>query len=126
MKFTKLMPILVATMAASLFAQRASAQDQSEPPITVTDAFERALYNKSGNLYDNASIWRQFNLIFGVGSFPTGSFPDNEDRRDGENLEELYQELMHQQVSSDPIIRTRDLKNPYSSSVLTNPEYISP
>ncbi len=128
MKFTKLMPILVGTIAASLFAQnlfaqKAIAQNESEV-ITVNDVFERAFFNKSGDAYYNTNIWRQFNAFFGVSSFPEGSYPDNELVRDAENINELYREIMHQQVSSDPIIRTQDLPNPYGSSLLSNPEYM--
>ncbi len=124
MKFTKLMPILVASLAAGLNAFGAMAQ--SEGSITASEAFSEAFYHNYGSGMSNTTIWHQFNAIFGITSFPEGSYPEKEIVRDAQKINELYEELMHKQVSSDPIIRTRDLRNPYDSSLLTNPEYINP
>ena len=124
MKFTKLMPILVASLAAGLNAFGAMAQ--SEGSITPSEAFSEAFSHNYGSAPYNTTIWRQFNAIFGVTSFREGSYPETEIVRDAQKIHELHEELMHEQVSRDPIIRTRDLRNPYDSSLLTNPEYINP
>ncbi len=124
MKFTKLMPILVASLAAGLLSEGARAQ--SDRTITPSEAFVEAFFENSRDPAYNTTIGRQFNTIFGVTSFPQGSYPDNEIVRDAQKIHELHEEIMHQQVSSDPIIRTRDLPNPYNSSLGSNPEYLNP
>jgi len=35
----------------------------------------------------------------------------------------VYQNTLEQQVSSDPIIRTQDLPNPYETSILLSPRF---
>lgn len=118
------MPILVASLAAGLLSEGARAQ--SDRTITPSEAFVEAFFENSRDPAYNTTIGRQFNTIFGVTSFPQGSYPDNEIVRDAQKIHELHEEIMHQQVSSDPIIRTRDLPNPYNSSLGSNPEYLNP
>ena len=117
------MPILVASLAVGLLDQGAMAQSER---FTTSEAFNEAFSHNYGSAPYNTTIWRQFNVIFGVTSFPEGSYPETEIVRDAEKIHELYEEIMHEQVSSDPIIRTRDLNNPYNSSLGSNPEYLNP
>ena len=44
-------------------------------------------------------------------------FPDVELENDADSLNKLYNDVLEQQVSSDPIIRTPDLPNPFNSSL---------
>lgn len=94
--------------------------------VTLLEKFEEAFFKNSGISFTNDNIGRQLNTLFGFGDFPEGSYPETSIRRDARQVNRLYQELLEQQNSSDPIIRTRDLANPYNSSVMSNPDYTSP
>ncbi len=119
MRLTRLVSALVMAAASSLGASSAIAQTETEyidfEPVrleTIPEAFNRTFFDQSGTLYYNRSIWRQANYILGV----TG-FPDVELENDADSLNKLYNEVLEQQVSSDPIIRTPDLPNPFNSSI---------
>jgi hypothetical protein len=91
--------------------------------LTIPEKFEEAFFKNSGITFTNDNIGRQLNTMFGFGAFPEGSFPENSIRRDARQVDRLYQELLEQQNSSDPVLRTRDLANPYNSSIMTDPDY---
>ncbi|WP_446866955.1 MULTISPECIES: hypothetical protein [unclassified Phormidesmis] len=102
--------------ASTLFAIAAQAQDRPavfRPREAVPDAVDRA--------FDvNVSDYRgpKFSVQTLIG---TGAFPENAIARNGEHIHRLYRDLLTQQVSNDPIIRTTDLPNPYNTSILTLP-----
>jgi len=119
MRLTRLLSALVLAAASSLGASAAIAQTATEDldfkPVrleTIPEAFNRTFFDQSGTFYYNRSIWRQANYILGI----TG-FPDVELENDADSLNKLYNEVLEQQVSSDPIIRTPDLPNPFNSSI---------
>ncbi len=102
--------------ASTLFAVAAQAQERPSvfrPREAVPDAVDRAFDT-------NVSDYRgpKFTVQSLIG---TGSFPENAIARDGDHLHRLYRDLLTQQVSNDPIIRTADLPNPYNTSILTLP-----
>jgi hypothetical protein len=84
---------------------------------TIPEAFERAFFEESGTFYHNRTIPRQISYIIGPG-LPWGAgFPDLELERDAQRINRLYRELLELQVSSDPVIRTPDLVNPFDTSL---------
>lgn len=104
---------------ATLISSAATAQDRSpvfRPRETVPEAVNRAYYGSFGDFSDRNPL-RPIGVILGT---PFG-FPENQTSRDAERLNRLYKDLLNQQVSSDPLIRTADLPNPYNLSVLTLP-----
>jgi hypothetical protein len=82
--------------------------------LTVEEYFERTFFQNDREYFNNRSIGRQLDYIFGF----RNSFPENEINRDTKAIHELYVELLEQQNQSDPILRTRDLPNPYCTSLL--------
>jgi hypothetical protein len=114
----------------ALLAQTEIAQNEDIPrrrrapevrPLpTIPEAFNRAFYRNDGNFFDNRGILQGFRLIFGV-----PSYVENAISEDGRAVNRLYREVLEQQVSSDPVLRTPDLPNPYTGSVLTTPLVIS-
>lgn len=104
--------------ASSLIAMSAIAQDATvfRPRETVPNTVDRAFYGPLGEFSDRNPL-RSTQTIIGT---PFG-FPENQISRDGERLHRLYVDLLNQQVSSDPLIRTADLPNPFNLSVLTLP-----
>lgn len=89
-------------------------------PPTIPQRFNQAFYSHTGNFFDNRGIWQSFRLIFGV-----PNYIENSISQDGRAVNRLYQEVIEQQLSSDPVLRTPDLPNPYTGSVLTTPLVIT-
>ena len=114
---------LALTTASTFIASAASAQDLATPVFqpreAIPDAIDKAFYGGT-DTFPNQNFRRSAESLIGV----TG-FPENQIGRDGEKIHRLYRDLLHQQVSSDPLIRTADLPNPYNSSILTQPNISS-
>lgn len=100
-------------------------------PITynrIPELFQKALNYESGNFFENSSIESQLESLFGV--TPSGEayrfpdFPESEIVRDAQLVHTLYQDYLQFQTGTEPI-RTRDLENPYSTS-LGSPNYPEP
>lgn len=83
---------------------------------TIPDQFEDAFFSNGDTIFGNQSLGGTLSLIFGI-----PGFPENQISRDGRNVNALYREVLEQQVASDPTIRTPDLPNPFSGSLLTTP-----
>ena len=86
-------------------------------PISLEQEFERVFFGNDREFFNNRSIPRQIDFLFGV----RNSFVENEINRDSGNIHELYVEALEQQVSSDPVIRTPDLPSPFNRSLLLIP-----
>jgi hypothetical protein len=110
--------ILLATGVA--FPSLANAQTATPNYESPNDAIERAYFRHNPNFYENRSMKRQLDSFLGAGSF-SNSFPENEIARDGQLLNGVYQDILHQQVGNDPYLRTPDLPNPYGTSLLLSP-----
>ena len=124
MRLTQLLSALTLAAASSVLASAAMAQTDplGYEPIrleTIPEAFNRSFFEDSGDFYRNRSIQRQIGYIIGPGLPGGAGFPELELERDAERLNRLYVETLEQQVSSDPIIRTPDLPNPFNSSMRT-------
>lgn len=121
MRLTKWLSALVLATASSVLASSVMAQTEMKfeptPLETVPDAFVRSFFSDSGDYYFNRSLPRQAAYIIGPGLPGRAAFPDLEIERDAEHISKLYREVLDQQVSSDPILRTPDLPNPFNSSV---------
>lgn len=88
----------------------------------VPQLFQEAVNYESGNFFRNRSLGARLKLIFGVAEpIERSSFPENEISRDAQLLDIFYQDYMQQLTGDDPI-RTRDLENPYTTSV-GSPEF---
>jgi hypothetical protein len=100
--------------ASSLGAIAVNAQETEvfRPRETVPNAMNRAFYGSMGEFSDRNPL-SSVETIIGI--------PENRISRDGERVHRLYVDLMNQQVSSDPLIRTADLPNPFNLSVQTLP-----
>ena len=129
--FNKFFTILLVSAASSIFASEALAgteptDSSSEPQESIAETFNQTFFKNSGDSFKAGSILGQLNLIFGFAAAPEGSFPENQISRDGQEIHMLYQELLKQQNQSQPMIRTRDLSNPFDSSLLNELNYIAP
>jgi len=98
------------------------------------DLIEQAFFSHDGNFYQTTSLTRQVNEIFGLSTsllgdfshltvkFP-GNFSDNAIARDSELVNIVYRDMLAQQSTQDPYMRTQDLPNPYTTSVLDSYTY---
>lgn len=125
--FRRLTGVLIIVAAAIGFSSAATAQITSSGGSNglgeVNGLFNDAYFENDVEFFNNHRIGRQIDLIFGVGSLDGNSYLESEINRDGELLDLLYQDILYQQVSADPILRTPDLPNPYNSSLLVSPRY---
>ncbi|MGB3759989.1 MAG: hypothetical protein WBA07_27045, partial [Rivularia sp. (in: cyanobacteria)] len=87
----------------------AAAETETSDYQTPNEVFEKAFYENYPNFYNNGGLFREIDWIFGTGSLFKNSFPENEIERDAELLNVLYQDMLEQQTTSDPYIRTPDL-----------------
>lgn len=132
-QLTRLIPIVAAGTAASLclasgraIAQTASPQTpEAEPPQEVLvienipEFVNEAFNAESNNFYDNDTVERQAQTIFGL------PYPETAITNDAELLNAIYNELQQQQ-SAQPLL-TRDLDNPFDTSLRTGAsELITP
>lgn len=98
----------------------ATAQTATPNYETPSEALERAYFRHDPNFYQNRSLQRQVDSLVGAGSFGN-SFPENEIARDGELINSVYRDMLNQQATNDPYLRTPDLPNPYGTSLLLSP-----
>ncbi|MBW4659995.1 MAG: hypothetical protein KME15_15075 [Drouetiella hepatica Uher 2000/2452] len=88
----------------------AVAQEVIDDRPTVIDQIEDAYYTFDQPFYFNRRFPRNtFWFLL--------SFPENEIAGDGRVSHKLYNELMMQQNTSDPTLRTADLPTPFTSSL---------
>lgn len=84
---------------------------------TLSETFNQAFFANDPDFFRNRSFKRQLEWMFGA-----NGFIENEIARDAEDVDNLYEGALEKQAASDPTIRTRDLPNPYETSILASPE----
>ena len=112
-KLTRLSQILLLTTVASLVSLSAHAETEK-----LEQKFEDAYFTNGKNAFIQSNAFSQLNTILGF----TG-FPEQHIARDAIAVDNLYEESMARQSSMDTRIMTRDLKNPYDTSLRENPDY---
>ena len=116
LKLKSLTGLVVFITAAIGFTSAAIAEPTSTTDArgneTISEMFGRAIFENEPDFYRNRSVESRINLIFGL-----NSFPDRKILRDARLVNRLYQDVLNQQGSADPIIRSLDLPNPYDTSV---------
>jgi len=117
--------LLLSSFGSSVLAN----PNHSEEPNVMTyesigDLLQKAITYESGDFLSNRSIGEQFQLILGIGGVKSdglSSFPENEISRDTVLLHTIYEDYLDQQAGEEGI-RTRDLENPFNTS-LGSPNY---
>jgi hypothetical protein len=108
-------------------------QAQTETETTTTanatqeplaEEFERAFFHNMDSFYESIDPFDQINTQLGIYPFKIpAAFPENQIARDAELLNGMYKDALQQQ-SSLPNVRTRDLPNPFNTSLQENPAYL--
>ena len=93
-----------------------------QPGEPLPTVFNRAFYHDTGRFYDITDLSGQANKIFGWRSW-TGSYFDNQIANDGQTFGAVYDDALRQQTAGTRI-RTRDLANPFNSTLQDNPSYL--
>jgi hypothetical protein len=140
-RFSKLISLLGLATASALCANQANALEvdrqliaqspvtidviRPAAPINLNELMNEAFWYNGGDLFEQASIDGQLNYIFGWRTFPEGSFSENNIRRDSLLMNTITRDFFKQVVEREPTIRTRDIPNPFNSSVQQNPSYIN-
>ena len=112
-KLTKLSILLLGLSAAGLFSAPAEAETMS-----LGEQFKEAYYSHGKNAFIQGNIISQFNTIVGF----TG-YPEQHVNRDAQAVDNLYQIGIKKQSAMGERIITRDLPNPYDTSIRENPSY---
>ena len=118
---------LLVVIATTLFPVVANAQVEVEVEVenyeTVLDTANKVLYTYGDTFYGNLTLKRQVDFLFGPGGKFGTTFPENEIAKDSELFHAMYKDMLFQQSQNDVYLRTPDLPNPYSSSLLSSPQY---
>jgi hypothetical protein len=114
-KFTKLSKVLVIATIASLFTVQAQAETKP-----LDDAFKDAYYKRGKDAFKQSSFLYQLINMDGL-----LGFPEQHIAADGKAVDRLYQQSLAKQTSSGEYLVTRDLENPYNTSLRENPSYIA-
>ncbi|MEO0456396.1 MAG: hypothetical protein AAF152_07405 [Cyanobacteria bacterium P01_A01_bin.114] len=116
-KLKGLLISVLAITASSVAISEAKAQEVSVDQPTVLENLDNILFNHSGDYYTNRGLFRQLDNIAGFGWIGSANFPELENDRDAEALEEAYAELLFLQTQNTATIRVPDLRSPYNTSV---------
>jgi hypothetical protein len=109
-KLQTLCCVALTVAATGCFAAQAQAEE------TIPDAFYRAAFAQSGEVFQNTGIVQQGTMLLGL------SYPDNNGVNDARSIDIIYQDLIRQRIETP--VRTRDLPDPFSS-LLNNPAKVN-
>ncbi|HEY9865391.1 MAG TPA: hypothetical protein V6D21_14550 [Candidatus Obscuribacterales bacterium] len=117
---------LFGAIASTMFTTAVKAEPNPTTYQPFAEEFMRAASRTSGDVFRNKSLLGQMSTYLGI-SFPwpngINGYPETLMTNDARLVNQLYREAMLRQTSSDPIIRTADLINPYNTSILNQPSY---
>ena len=112
-KSTKLTKIFLLSGIASLFSLSATAEMKP-----LDEKFEDAYFSHGKDAFVQSNALSQIDTILGF----TG-FPEQHISRDAKAVDKMYQEGMAKQSTMGERIVTRDLTNPYDTSIRESPSY---
>ena len=112
-KLTKLSILFLAVSTTGIFASAAKAEK-----MPLHEQFKEAYFWNGKDAFVQANFANQLNTIVGL----TG-YPEQHINRDGQRVDNVYEMGMAKQSSMGARIMTRDLPNPYDTSIRENPNY---
>lgn len=93
-------------------------------PINLNELMNQAFWQNTGNFFEQAAIPGQLNFLFGWKDFPEGSFSDNDVTKDSLLINTIMKDYFKQLTEREPTIRTKDIPNPFDTSIQQNPSYL--
>ncbi len=140
LKFSRYLAIAALTTLTCVMTNQAQAQEQNPnllaptslsidvirpgSPLSLPELMNQAFWENSGDFFEQASALGQLNFIFGWGDFPEGSYAENSVARDSLLMYVIVSDYFKQLQRREPTIRTKDLTNPFDTSVQQNPSYL--
>lgn len=112
-KFIKLSKLLVIATVASLFSIEARAND-----VSLAEVFEAAYFKNGENALKQSGFMGQINTIVGI-----PKFPEQDIAADAKEVHKVYELGLERQTSTGERLITRDLDNPYTTSLREIPSY---
>ncbi len=104
---------VLATLLSSAGSTALAEEKEAElPPLRQSSIPE--VMNRNADLddaWENASILGDFKWNFGI------EYEDNKLAKDARRINALYIDLLEQRDRDNPAVRTRDLPNPYDTSL---------
>lgn len=116
-QFTKLSKILIISTIASLFSMEAKANEGANG-VALGEAFEAAYFANGEDAFRQSGIFAQITTIVGI-----PKFPEQDIAADAEEVHLLYELALERQTSTGERLVTRDLDNPYNTSLREIPSY---
>jgi hypothetical protein len=140
LKFSRFMAIAALTTFTCITANETKAQERDpsllDPTTLSVDVIRpgsslnlpqlmnQAYWQNSGTFFRQTTSLERLNSIFGWYNFPEGSYAENSVARDGLLINIIVDDHFKQLQQREPTIRTRDLTNPFDSSLNENPSYV--
>jgi hypothetical protein len=113
-------------LATKTTAPESTPPETARFPESVAEVIDRAFFHNMDSFYGSTDLLDQINTQLGIIPFVVpAAFPENQITRDAELVHAISQDALRQQ-SSQPPVRTRDLPNPFNTSLRENPGYIRP
>lgn len=106
----------IAALTSAPIAKAGHPKDSAGTYQPFAEEFNQAAQRRSRNFFRKTTLLEGLGRIFGVPRFPDQAISD-----DNRRVNQLYVDEQRRQFSSTPVIRTPDLINPYSTSVMTAP-----
>lgn len=113
MKFKSFIGIVVLITASTACVSDALA-DEASPSSrgkTIPEVIDEAANQSSGDFFESRSLEQDAAFTFGIG------YDEDKLAKDAQQIQILSEDLLNQQASDGPLIRTQDLVNPYNTSV---------
>jgi len=140
LKFSRYLTITAITAVSCIVTNQAQAQEYDSnilaptslsidvirpgSPLSLPELMNQAYWENSGDFFEGATILGQLNFILGWRNFPEGSYAENNIARDSLLMTIIVNDYFKQLQQREPTIRTKDLPNPFNSSVNQNSCYL--
>ena len=119
-KLAKLSKVLAIVTIASLFATNAHADTDSLNRVPLDEIFEAAYFKNGENAIKQSGFLGQINTIVGI-----PKYPEQDITGDMKEVHRVYELALERQTSTGEPLITRDLDNPYDTSLREIPSYSS-
>ena len=124
-KLSRFLTIATLTTLTCVITHPANAQSTEMEAVetynNIPELFNESFWDYSGDYWESSRPAGQLNTIFGWNSGPLGAFPENDLARDGLLIYAIVADYWKQLQENDPILRTRDLDNPFDTSLRDDP-----
>ncbi len=93
-------------------------------PLNLSELMNQAYWQNSGSFFRQSTSLAHLEFILGWGGFPEGSYSENSIARDSLLMNIIVRDYFKQLQQREPNVRTRDLPNPFDTSIRQYPCYL--